>query len=87
MVRENTKQSLLPTEGHNPVQTGKLLLSFLNTSFFHTYPSHSALPEEFRAFDSMPCQQEGFPGGSVIKNPPDNAGDPGSIPGSIGKIP
>ena len=22
-----------------------------------------------------------FPGGSVVKNPPDNAGDPGSIPG------
>ena len=25
---------------------------------------------------------EGFPGGSVIKNPPANAGDLGSIPGS-----
>ena len=24
----------------------------------------------------------GFPGGSVVKNPPTNAGDPGSIPGS-----
>ena len=24
----------------------------------------------------------GFPGGSVAKNPPANAGDPGSIPGS-----
>ena len=24
----------------------------------------------------------GFPGGSVVKNPPDNAGDTGSIPGS-----
>ena len=24
----------------------------------------------------------GFPGGSVVKNPPANAGDPGSIPGS-----
>ena len=23
-----------------------------------------------------------FPGGSVVKNPPDNAGDAGSIPGS-----
>ena len=25
---------------------------------------------------------EGFPGGSVVKNPPANAGDPGSIPES-----
>ena len=28
----------------------------------------------------------GFPGGSVVKNPPVNGGDEGSIPGS-GKIP
>ena len=26
----------------------------------------------------------GFPGGSVVKNPPANAGDAGSIPGSRG---
>ena len=26
-------------------------------------------------------QGEGFPGGSVVKNPPANAGDAGSIPG------
>ena len=25
--------------------------------------------------------QKGFPGGSVVKNPPANAGDMGSIPG------
>ena len=25
---------------------------------------------------------KGFPGGSVVENPPANAGDPGSIPGS-----
>ena len=25
--------------------------------------------------------EEGFPGGSVVKNLPANAGDPGSIPG------
>ena len=24
----------------------------------------------------------GFPGGALVKNPPANAGDPGSIPGS-----
>ena len=28
----------------------------------------------------------GFPGSSVVKNPPANAGDPGSIPGS-GRFP
>ena len=28
----------------------------------------------------------GFPGGAVVKNPPANAGDAGSIPG-LGKIP
>ena len=27
-------------------------------------------------------RMRGFPGGSVVKNPPANAGDPGSIPGS-----
>ena len=27
-------------------------------------------------------QAKGFPGGSVVKNPPANAGDLGSIPGS-----
>ena len=26
-------------------------------------------------------KQKGFPDGSVVKNPPANAGDPGSIPG------
>ena len=30
--------------------------------------------------------QEGLPGGSVIKNPPANAGDTGSIPG-LGRSP
>ena len=28
------------------------------------------------------CFRSGFPGGSVVKNPPANAGDAGSIPGS-----
>jgi len=31
--------------------------------------------------------QEDFPGGSVVKNPPANAGNMGSIPGSGTKIP
>ena len=29
----------------------------------------------------------GFPGGSVVKNPPDNAGVAGSIPGSLQRSP
>ena len=29
----------------------------------------------------------GFPGGPVVKNPPSNAGDTGSIPGQANKIP
>ena len=30
----------------------------------------------------MNLKGSGFPGGSVVKNPPGNAGDAGSIPGS-----
>jgi len=32
--------------------------------------------------DSHAVKSQGFPGGSVVKNPPVNAGDAGSIPGS-----
>ena len=31
---------------------------------------------------SLSCNLGGFPGGSVVKNPPTNAGDVGWIPGS-----
>ena len=39
-----------------------------------------------KAFDKMlkkkkKTHSEGFPGGTVVKNPPANAGDTGSIPG------
>ena len=30
---------------------------------------------------SLSVYKEGFPGGAVVKNPPDTAGDLGSIPG------
>ena len=30
--------------------------------------------------ETYQVKNEGFPGGSVVKNPPDNAGDTGSIP-------
>ena len=35
---------------------------------------------------NMATRKEGFPGGSVVKNPPANAGDLGSIPG-LGRSP
>ena len=34
----------------------------------------------------VPRKHTGFPGGSVVKNPPANAGNVGSIPG-LGKLP
>ena len=40
------------------------------------------LPPEFQE-----AQQRDFTGGSVVKNPPGNAGDLGSIPGWGTKIP
>ena len=33
-------------------------------------------------FLTNPIVSEGFPGGSMVKNPPANAGDTGMIPGS-----
>ena len=33
-------------------------------------------------FSPKPLSQKGFPGGSVVKKPPADAGDLGSIPGS-----
>ena len=33
------------------------------------------------------CAAGNFPGGPVVKNPPSNAGDAGSIPGQGSKIP
>ena len=36
------------------------------------------------ALSHMDNHSMGFPGGSVVKNPPANAGDMGSIPGSLG---
>ena len=41
---------------------------------------------EFVLIFSAGTPREGFPGGSVVKNPPANAGDPGSIPG-LGRSP
>ena len=42
-------------------------------------PTRVGLPGEFR---TLPERGMGFPGGSVVKNQPTNAGDAGSILGS-----
>ena len=51
-----------------------------------TFPCLPWLPgssgTRFSFFQWGPVANEGFPGGSVVKNPPANAGDAGSVPGS-----
>ena len=42
---------------------------------------------KIRAFQVQRHYQRDFPGGPVVKNPPSNAGDMGSIPGQEAKIP
>ena len=39
------------------------------------------LSKEQLIFQCLKLQVLGFPGGAVVKNPPANAGDMGSIPG------
>ena len=58
--------------------------------FHHSYSlavanTHSSLLAP-SAFGGICLAEEGFPGGSVVKNPPANAGDVGSIPG-LGRSP
>ena len=36
----------------------------------------------FASLSVLTCEEQGFPGGSVVKNPPANTGDVGLIPGS-----
>ena len=38
-------------------------------------------------YHSAPKQQRDFPGSPVVKNPPSNGGDVGSVPGQGAKIP
>ena len=47
----------------------------------HTYLHKQMLTGKFLNCVELPVIM-GFPGGSVVKNPPSNAGDVGSIPGS-----
>ena len=37
-----------------------------------------------KMFNNKTISNRGFPGGSMVKNPPANAGDRGSIPGPGG---
>ena len=41
-------------------------------------------PESFSEEQFLKDKYRDFPGGTVVKNPPDNAGDTGSIPGPGG---
>ena len=62
-------------------------------SFLHTYKNHKypkiikdhhllgAGVEEGSIKKSNQNEEQGFPGGTVVKNPPAYAGDTGSIPG------
>ena len=45
------------------------------------------MKEPKRKENEQKRQQRDFPGGPVVKNPPTNAGDAGSIPGQGTKIP
>ena len=47
-------------------------------SLLHRPNSRSEMAEESENFKR---NQQGFPGGSMVKNPPAKAGDTGSIPG------
>ena len=38
-------------------------------------------------YNLLKCENRGFPGGAVVKNPPANAGGTGSSPAGSGKIP
>ena len=76
----------------NNVQRGSFLLSslpsFFLSFFFSLFPS--LRPPSLSLFlclfclsvDTLTSLAGGFPGGSVVKNPPANAGDVGLIPGS-----
>ena len=57
------------------------LLSFL--SYLYGFPGRDANFVHFRRiyFFLLSLKIQGFPGGTVVKNPPANAGDTGSSPG------
>ena len=48
----------------------------MTAAFMHLFPGGLRV-----GLGKVKTGGRGFPGGSVVKNPPANAGDPGSIPG------
>ena len=58
-----------------------LVLSWCFTFRHYSSTSHH-IGWEFNSFSHTPFPCLGVPGGSVVKNPPANVGDPGLIPGS-----
>ena len=77
---------------HLHSDTGNGLKGFINSSEFQKFlfflltifPSFS--PMDLCSLTNLKNKRN-FPGGPVVKNPPSNAGDVGSIPGPGTKIP
>ena len=79
---------------HVHTDTGNDLKGFINSSGFQkflfflltTFPSFSPM-DLCSLTKKNNNNNRNFPGGPVVKNPPSNAGDVGSIPGPGSKIP
>ena len=72
--------SLLPTPTH--LHTYHFRSQTTNYKYVRvagTYPRHQRIFWKYLGMDNV---KEGFPGDSMVKNPPANAGDTTSIPGS-----
>ena len=72
------------------VPCGRYYIDWSNSCLesVNKYSDHSSVdPQQGWPASTLECRvpislKEGFPGGSEVKNPPANAGDAGSIPGS-----
>ena len=54
--------------------------SKVNQLYMHIYPHFSKILFPYRSLQRIEQSSLGFPGGSVVKNPPASAGDMGSVP-------
>ena len=57
-----------------------------NPALTTSVTSRKKRQQKLKPLDYIKNQLSDFPGGTVVKNPPANAGDTGSVPG-LGKIP
>ena len=58
-------------------------LQAISHQIYGKHPCHNRQPfHSLHILSSGKCYNQGFPGGSVVENPPANEGDLGSIPGS-----